>query len=186
MIGILPTKLEICGAFYEIRSDFRIALTIFQAYNDSELSDIEKAQVCLECLFVNIPVNTEAALKQAVWFLDGGGIFDECESQRKKVIDWEQDEQLIFSGINKIAGCETRSKEYLHWWTFLGFFNEIGEGLLTTVIGIRQKLNKGKTLEKYEQEFYLEHKKLIDLKRKYSKEEQTEIDRINKLLEEGV
>ena len=41
-----------------------------------------------------------------------------------------------------------------------------------SVIGIRQKLNKGKKLEKYEQEFYRNHRNMIDLKRKLSAEEQ--------------
>lgn len=61
---------------------------------------------------------------------------------------------------------------YIHWWTFLGYFNEIGEGLFSTVINIRQKKNKGKKFEKYEQDFYQNNKDLIDLKKKYAKEEQ--------------
>ena len=97
-------------------------------------------------------------------------------------MDWEQDESIIFSAINKVAGCETREKEYIHWWTFLGYFSEIGEGLFSTVINIRQKKNKGKKLEKYEQEFYRSNKQLIDLKEKYTAEEQAEIDRLNELL----
>ena len=42
----------------------------------------------------------------------------------------------------------------------------------SSVIGIRQKLNKDKKLEKYEQEFYRNHRNMIDLKRKLSAEEQ--------------
>jgi hypothetical protein len=186
MIGRLPTTLNINGTNRAIRSDFRVALLIFQAYNDPELSDHEKTMVMLDCLYEdleNIPAeDIEEACKQAVWFLDGGSNMDDKPQQAKKVIDWEQDEQMIFSAINKVAGNETRAVEYMHWWTFLGYFNEIGEGLLSTVISIRQKKNKGKKLEKYEQEFYRENKSIIDIKKRLTVEEQAEVDYLNKLL----
>ena len=135
----------------------------------------------LELLFEEIPTNVEEALKQASWFLDGGKQYEEF-NKSKKIMDWEQDESIIFSAINKVAGCETREKEYMHWWTFLGYFSEIDEGLFSTVINIRQKRNSGKKLEKYEQEFYRNNKTLIDLKQRYTAEEQKEIDRLNELL----
>lgn len=189
MIGCLPNKLNINGTERAIRSDFRVALLIFQAYNDTELSVNEKTLTMLECLYEDFDnmqqEDMQEAIKKAVWYLDGGGIEETKDTHyrdSKKVMDWEQDEQIIFSAINKVAGFETRSIEHLHWWTFLGFFNEIGEGLLTTIINIRQKKNKNKKLEKHEQEFYKENKHLIDLKVRYSFEEQAEMDYINSLL----
>lgn len=181
MIGRLPTTLTVDEKEYKIRTDFRIALTIFEAFEDVELNEKEKALVMLELLFEEIPTNVEEALKQASWFLDGGKQYEEF-NKSKKIMDWEQDESIIFSAINKVAGCETREKEYMHWWTFLGYFSEIEEGLFSTVINIRQKRNSGKKLEKYEQEFYRNNKTLIDLKQRYTAEEQKEIDRLNELL----
>jgi hypothetical protein len=185
MIGKLPTMLNINGIERAIRSDFRIALNILQAFNDPELKETEKGLVMLECLYEDSFSNEEIqeAIEKAVWFLDGGTTEETKHKQSKKVMDWEQDEQLIFSAVNKIAGYETREKDYIHWWTFLGFFNEIGEGLFSTVINIRQKKNKGKKLEKYEQDFYRENKEMIDIKTKYTAEEQAEIDKLNKLFE---
>lgn len=55
---------------------------------------------------------------------------------------------------------------------FSWLFQRDRRGLFSSVIGIRQKLNKGKKLEKYEQEFYRNHRNMIDLKRKLSAEEQ--------------
>ncbi len=188
MIGQLPKELNVNGKKLAIRSDFRVVLLIFQAYGDPDLSDDEKATVMMECLYENPEDiksdNYQTAAEQAIWFLDGGGTSgkDVSQANTKKIIDWEQDEQLIFSAVNKVAGYETRSTEYLHWWTFLGFFNEIGEGLFSTVINIRSKKNKGKKLEKHEQEFYKENKSLIDLNRKLSTEEQEERERINQWL----
>ena len=70
-----------------------------------------------------------------------------------KVVDWEKDSNLICSAVNKIAHMEVRSVEYLHWWTFMGYFMEIGESTFSNVVGIRSKMMKGKKLEKYEKEF---------------------------------
>lgn len=189
MIGQLPQSLNICGIDRAIRADFRVALAIFVAYNDIELNDWEKTLVLLECLYENyteIPQpDIREAIEKAVLFLDGKfNANDEVKTstKAKKVLDWEQDEQIVFSAVNKVAGCEIRSLGYLHWWTFLGYFNEISEGLLLIVISIRQKKNSGKKLEKHEQEFYREHRNMVDVKTTYTQSEQAEIDYYNKLL----
>jgi len=181
MIGILPNTLTVDDIDYKIRTDYRIVLNIFEAFEDVELNEREKTTVMLELLYEKIPSNIEKAIEQAVWFLDGGKQYENTKNNRK-VMDWEQDQSMIFSAVNKVAGFETREKEYIHWWTFLGYFNEIGEGLLSTVINIRQKKNKNKNLEKYEQEFYKENKELVDIKKRYTAEEQNEIEELNRIL----
>ena len=35
----------------------------------------------------------------------------------------------------------------------MGYFAEVGESVLSTVVGIRNKIKRGKKLEKYEKEF---------------------------------
>ena len=187
MIGRLPTKLKVNDKEMTIRTDFRVALLIFMAYNDPDLLEYEKSIVMLDCLYEDYSSMNQAdiadAIKQAIWFLDGGTIEEsKGYGQAKKVMDWEQDEQIIFSAVNKVAGFETRAADYIHWWTFLGYFNEIGEGLFTTVISIRHKLNKNKKLDKTEKEFYKDNRLLIDLKKKYTTEQQLEMERINKIL----
>ena len=89
---------------------------------------------------------------------------------------------MIFSAVNDIARTETRSQPYIHWWTFLGYFSEIREGLFSQVLLIRQKKAKGRKLDKSEQEFYTQNKDLVVLKKKLTKEEQAENDYWNKLL----
>jgi hypothetical protein len=188
MIGYLPKSININGIERAIWSDFRTALLIFQACADPELDEQEQAMAVIECLYQepdNIPPeDMQEANDKAVWFLEGGGNQNDNSNhqQAKKIMDWEQDEKIIFSAVNKVAGCETRAADYLHWWTFLGYFNEIGEGLFSTVISIRSKRNRGKKPEKYEQEFYRENKALIDIKVRLSAEEQAEIDRWKELL----
>lgn len=177
MIGELPTSLEIGGKPYKIRSDYRVILNIYQAFNDPELKEQEKCYVCIKCLYedyAHIPrEHMQEAVEKAYWFVGGGDIPQE-NVQQAKTLDWEQDESIIFPAVSKVAGYEVRSVPYLHWWVFIGLFNEIGEGLFSEVISIRTKLNKGKKLEKYERDFYKSHKNLINLKEKKSEKELAE------------
>lgn len=185
MIGRLPKELNINGINRAIRSDFRVALLIFQACADPELSDLEKAMTMIECLYDDFddipPSDYQEANDKAAWFLSGGDNISNKESS-KKLMDWEQDEQLIFSAVNKVAGREIREAEYIHWWTFLGYMREMGECLFNTVVNIREKKNKGKKLEKYEQEFYRANKSLIDIKVRLTPEEQAEKEYLERLL----
>lgn len=187
MIGALPKRLTVNGVKYLINTDYRVALLIFEAYADPELSDAEKAAVCMQCLYHNVAEIPESvigeAYEQAVWFLDGGEDY-KVQPAQKKLMDWQQDEKMIFAAVNKAAGQEVRAVQHMHWWTFLGLFREVGECTFNIVISIRDKRNKGKRLEKHEQEFYRMNKDIVDIKTKYSVEEQMEIDEINRILGE--
>lgn len=181
MIGRLPTSLNIDGKEYKIRTDYRDCLLIFQAFNDVELTDYDKMQVTVQVLYENIPDNFEEAYSKAVWFLDCDDTVNKPHS-KKPLYDFEQDEQMIFSAINKVANKEIRSVEYMHWWTFMGYFNEIGECQFSTVVSIRDKKQKGKKLEKWEQEYYRNNKETIELKRKHTAQEQAELDALDAYL----
>lgn len=180
MIGCLPISLEVGGEHLKIRSDFRVVLSIFQSFKDDELSDLEKAYVCVRCLFVDdIPDELfEEAIKKAYWFCDGGNM-PKSEPTRVKTLDWEHDEAIIFPAVNKAAGCEVRALSYMHWWTFLGYFGEIDEGLFSTVMNIRHKRADGKKLDKWEREFLRKHKDMIIL---YTDEERQAIDETEEFL----
>lgn len=180
-IGELPTSLCIGGKKYPIRSDFRTILRIYTAFEDNELSDRDKAYVCMKCLypnFLDIPQeHLQEACDKAYWFV-GGGDMPQTEPEKVKMIDWKQDENILFPAINKTAGYEIRTCEYMHWWTFLGLFGEIGEGLFSTVMNIRQKRAQGKSLEKWEQEFYRKNKNLIIIKTAEDEEAEAELKQV--------
>lgn len=186
MIGRLPVSLPVNGKDMGIRTDFRDILVIMQALGDPELSELEKGIVMLTVLFLDFkdmpPEDYEDAMRQASWFIDCGRP-DDGKAPGKKVMDWEQDEALLFAAVNKVAGKEVRMVEYMHWWTFAGYFMEIEDGTFSAILGIRQKLADHKPLDKWEQEFRRKNQSLCDLRKKYTAEEQAEMDYLNDLLD---
>lgn len=65
----------------------------------------------------------------------------------------------------------------------MAWFHAIGEGQLSTIVSIRDKLRHGKKLEKWEQELYRENKASVDIQKRYSAEEMEEQERLKKLLD---
>lgn len=178
MIGDLPTSLEVGEKQYTIRSDFRVVLTIFEAINDPELSNRDKAIVTIKSLYADdIPEeHLKEAIEKANWYMDGGDM-PKSEPSHKQTFDWKYDESIMFPAINKVAGYETRTKgKYLHWWSFIGMFNEIDEGLFSTVMNIRSKMASGKKLDKWEREFYNKNKSLVNIQTAKDKAEIAETE----------
>ena len=85
--------------------------------------------------------------------------------------------------MNKAAGQEIRALPFLHWWTFLSWFHAIGQGQLSTVVSIRDKLAHGKKLEDWEKTFYRENKGKVELKKRYSQQELQTRQQLELLLE---
>lgn len=181
-----PTSLNIGGVEYEIRTDYRAVLDLLTALNDPELTDEDEnltaymqSQVILQIMFPDCdsipPEHIQEALDKIVEFIDMG-ISD--DRKKPKTMDWEQDAPILVPAINKVLNCEIRAQKYIHWWTFLGAYMEIGESLFSNVIHIRQKKASGKKLEKWEEAFYKENKSLIDFKKveKRSEEEKKALD----------
>ena len=176
-----PTSLNIGDVDYEIRTDYRAVLDLLTALADPDLTDDDpqmtaymQSRVILEIMFPdcdNIPTeHIQEALENVSEFIDMG-ISD--DRKKPKTMDWEQDAPILIPAINKVLNTEIRAVQYMHWWTFLGAYMEIGESLFSNIIHIRQKKAKGKKLEKWELDFYNENKSLIDFKQKdqRSKEE---------------
>lgn len=159
MLGSLPTRLKVGDKWYGIKTDYRNILTILQAYNDKSLTDRDKVYVVMRRMYRdNLRLIRREDYKDA---LKAANEFIECrqrEDSKKpspRVVNWVKDEQLIFPAINKAAGCEVRALPYLHWWTFLGYFQSIdGDSTWGFILTLRQKRAKGKKLEKYEREFW--------------------------------
>ena len=104
----LPTSLNISGVDFSIRTDFRVIIDILIAMNDPELDEQAKAVVMLQILFEdwqNIPPEhlTEACQK-ACEFIDCGQTDDNPNKPKPRLMDWEQDGDMIVPAVNKVSG----------------------------------------------------------------------------------
>ena len=160
----LPTSILIEDKEFKIRNkgDFRVILDCFVALNDIELEEDLRITTSLIIFYedfnsiedvVNTDVNTLSQLVQAMYR------FFNCNEESVgavkpyRLVDWENDSQMVIASINAVAHKEIRSEPYVHWWTFMGYYLNIGDGAFANIISIREKIVKQKKLEKYEQEF---------------------------------
>ena len=186
MIFDLPTSLSFGGRSWPIHSDYRDVLRTLSAFEDPDITDQEKAYICLHNLYPDFedipPEDLQAAFDAALAFIDHGN--DESGGPSPRTMDWAQDAPLIFPAVNRAAGFEVRSVEYMHWWTFLGFFMEIRDTTYATVLGLRQKKygKHRKKLEKHEQEFWKNNASICELKPRYTEEELAEQEALKSIL----
>lgn len=183
MIFDLPKALEFGGRTWAINTDFRDVLRTLTAFEDPNLTDGEKAFICLHNTYPalkEIPQGLmQAAFDAAVDFIDHGS---DSDGPSPRTMDWTQDAALIFPAVNRAAGFETRSAEYIHWWTFLGYFMEIKDSTYATVLGLRSKKAHGKKLEKEERDFWMRNRNICELKTRYTDEELAEQARLKSII----
>ena len=178
----LPVQTVIGGNLYHLHTDYREILEIFSRLQDERLPEFIRWRVALALFYEeSIPEQDFGEAAQYFCrFVNCGQ--EESATPGPRLIDWEADAQVIVSDVNKAAGQEIRELPYLHWWTFLGWFHSIGEGGLSMLISIRDKLNRGKKLEKWEQEYYKRNPNQVKMQKKYSPSELAEQERLQKLL----
>lgn len=179
MILGLPKSVEIDGVDYAVRYDYRVIIEICIALEDIELTEQEKAIAALAMFYPDveqIPAERlQEAVERCIWFINCGQPEDKQKSPR--LVDWEQDFQHIVSPVNRVLGQEIRSIPYdveqntegLHWWTFISAYNEIGgDCVFAQIVRTRNKLARGKKLDKQDSEWYKQNRNLVDFRRKYT------------------
>ena len=179
----LPTSATIGGVVYQIHADFRDILNIFRYMDDPDRPEYIRWRIAI-ALFYEGEISQEYFQEAMEYLADFIACGNRDSKPGPKLLDWEQDAQVIVADVNKVAGSEIRDVPFLHWWTFVSYFNAIGEGQLSTLVSIRDKLRRGKPLEKWEKEYYSKNKEIVDLKTRYSAEELAEQERLKKLLGE--
>lgn len=189
-----PQSVKANGHEYPIRTDYRAVIDLLIALTDPDMTGDSEAETnYIKCMLVleimvpdyeNVPEDdlTEV-IKEIFSFIDMG-----ITSKKKAIrtMDWEQDAALIIPAVNKVLNKEIRAERYIHWWTFLSAYLEIGECSFSNILHIRQKKAQGKKLEKWEQDFIRDNKELVILKNKLTEEEQIrkekEIEALTNLL----
>lgn len=156
----IPTTITLSGKEYPIRNngDYRVILDVLSTISDEEYDTSENiiaAAYIFYSDFESIPQDdVQQAYKEMYRFLNLGEDDEDDGRKQPKLMDWEQDEKMLVSAINKVAGKEIRFEPYIHWWTFMGYYAAIdGESSFAYVVSLRNKIKKHKKLTKEEKEF---------------------------------
>ena len=189
MMWSLPISVEIDGKEYAIRNkcDYRVVLDVISSLSDEELEMEQRVECALFQFYGNDELDTvekvltslndiQIAIVEMMKIINLGK--EETDEEYKpKLMDWEHDFTQLAPPISRTLGYSVRdAKNYTHWYDFIGAYMEIGECTFANIISIRNKRMKGKKLEDWEQEFYIENKKIIDLPHKLTDEEQEWLD----------
>lgn len=180
----LPKQATVCGRTYCLHTDYREILQIFSYLQNEDLPEFIRWQIAL-ALFYEEEIPEKDFSEAAAYFCS----FVNCGMAETKdpgpvLLNWQQDAQDIVADVNKVGGQEIRALPYLHWWTFMSWFHGIGEGNLSTLVSIRDKLHRGKKLEPFEQEYYRRNRSRVTLPKKYSASELAEQERLKALLDQ--
>jgi hypothetical protein len=166
-------SLIIEGKEYPIRTDYRDILTIIEAFEDKELTRYEKFDVMIDILYIEKPPLIKETFEKAIYFLDVN--IDALVYNKKvnynsnqnnnnnyRLYSFIKDWQMIASAMNKYFGFSIREKDYIHWFDFIGAFNDLGECTFTHIIDIRKRKRENK-LTKEERQYYYKNREWIDL-----------------------
>ena len=187
----LPISVEIDGTEYPIRNkcDYRVVLDVIKALNDEDLDMQHRIQCALFIFYGNDELdtiekvlkacrtkeNTQIAIDEMTKIISLGE--EKEQDDKPPIMDWEHDFNHIAPPINRVLGYSVRDENnYTHFYDFIGAYQEIGECSWANIVSVRSKRMKGKPLDKWEREFYNENRKLIDLPRKLTDEEQEWLD----------
>ena len=126
-----------------IHSDFRSCLRVILAFEDNDLTTLEKQMVLLTNLYPEPVENIRAAIEQGMKFLNGGkDNIDEEDSLR--LYSFERDAPFIFSAFRQTHGIDLETAD-LHWWKFLALFMDLGsDTAFCNLIGLRKRVKTGK------------------------------------------
>ena len=171
----LPISIFVEDEEYKIRNsgDYRMVLDCLEALEDTSLKPLERIYSGLIIFYEDFndvdditstnKIIIDSLLDEMFQFFNLNEAPDESSKNKPRLIDWQKDSNLIISAVNNVAGKEIRAEEYVHWWTFIGYYMAIGECSLTTVLGIRDKIAKNKKLEPYEKQFRANNPKYFDI-----------------------
>lgn len=187
-LGELPRSLKVGRRWYKIRTDRKHIFKIIEAFLDPELTESAQTYICMTILYVDsesIPKKFyDKAANAAMNFINQEKSETKATNRKPspKLMDWIQDEPLLFAAVNKVAGYETRNAKYIHWWTFLSWLMEIDEGTYKYVLYLRNKKAKGEKLDKEERKFWNANKDICVIKERLTAEEQARKDRLNAII----
>lgn len=174
-----PVSVAADGKKYQIRNrcDYRVVLDVLEALNDEELPPEYRIECALRIFYKDFTdaCDMETLIREMLIIINYGEEENEAEREKEspRLMDWSHDFKQIAPPVSRILGYDVRTpRKYTHWYTFLAGYFEIGECTFSTVVSIRNKRMKGKKLEKWEEEFLRDNRKLVELPHALSAEEE--------------
>jgi hypothetical protein len=117
---------------------------VILAFEDDQLTGYEKQMIMLENLYPQPIEDVQAALEMGMKFLDGGKV-GEDEDSGPRLFSFEKDANLIFAAFRQTHGIDLQNIEYLHWWSFLALFMDLGaDTAFCNLVGLRKRVKSGK------------------------------------------
>ena len=135
MFNIITDKLPSEYQGVNVRTDFKQAIKFFKIVEDEELSDIEKTNLIMLCLFEETPILNEDLWEFINYYIAGGQ--ESKGGSDEKLFCFNQDAERVYSAFRQIYGINL-IHENMHWWEFLALFKCLPDGTnLARVIQIR-------------------------------------------------
>ena len=177
MIWDLPVAVDIDGKEYAIRNkcDYRVVLDVIEALTDDELEMENRVQCALFIFYEDLSgcKDFKKATSEMIKIINYDEQSNEVEDNKPPIMSWQHDFPQLAPPISRVLGYDVRTPDkYTHWYSFLGGYMEIGECTFSTIVSIRSKRAKGKKLDKWEEEYIREHRKMVELPRKLTAEEE--------------
>lgn len=163
----LPESIEIDGAHYSIRSDFRVWVQISLLLDSDEEADpLALLQLC----YPKLPHNLEKAFEGLIWFAGAGAVSPETKESpalpkqaAEQGFSFAEDYVSIYAGFLEAYRIDL-FREQLHWWAFRFLMDALPENtLFKRIVQIRTVKITSK-MSKSEREYYKKMKEIYALK----------------------
>lgn len=163
LVDELPEAVEINGEEVAINTDYRACLRVILAFEDPDLTGLEKQLILLSNIYPELPADSDTAARQAVKFLNGGEEKAQDDSgPGLRLYSFSKDSSYIFAAFRQTHGIDLETAQ-LHWWKFLALFMDLGQDTtFCQLIGLRKRIKTGKA-SKEELRAYREMRDVIDL-----------------------
>ena len=179
-----PRYIDIDGKSYGINTSYRVGLKIILAFEDNELSYLEKNLLLVKLLYKEEPKNFAHAIEKGIQYLDcrTKNISNQSGNHEDRRYSFSYDEKFIFSAVDKVLNGKLSRGDDVHWWEFVMAFMELPEdSLMSKIIYYRTQFAKGK-LTKEEKQIYFQNKDIFELPDNLNQDEQNKINEFLQLL----
>lgn len=181
----LPVEVNIDGVLCKINSDYRTSIIFSKLIEDNEVTEDLILEI-LNLYYPVIPQNIEQAIDKISWFYECGKSKDDNSNNStgsyKKVFDYDEDSQYIYSAFLSQYRIDLQEVEYLHWWKFKALFEALDDNNEIIKIMKYRSIDLSKIQDKEQRNFYKKMQENYKLKEKVNEADLQALDEMRKLL----